>query len=371
VAVITEDHIRQLAAVRGQQAPVTSCYLDVDGRRHVRRQDYELQLDSMLRAARPQADGDPSVAADLQRISDFVRAGVDRSSVRGLALFSCAAHGFWQAVQLPVPVRDQLVVNHSAYVRPLELIVDDYERFAVLLADRQRARLFVFELGELVEFREEFEQLPRHDDDGGDLTRDQVQGHAAARAHQHLRHAARVAFEVWQRRPVDRLVIGAPQEIAAELEAQLHPYLRERVVARLSVPVSASHDEIRQAAMGVEEQIERRKEAEAVARLREAVGAGRRGVAGLSPTLQALVERRVDVLLVSSGYVAPGWRCTSCGFLAARGRRCPACGGEMMHVQDVVDEAVAEALAQKCRVEMCSGNADLDVLGRIGALLRF
>jgi hypothetical protein len=40
-------------------------------------------------------------------------------------------------------------------------------------------------------------------------------------------------------------------------------------------------------------------------------------------------------------------------------------------VEDVVEEAVEEALAQSCDVEICVGNADLDVLGCIGAILRY
>jgi hypothetical protein len=43
----------------------------------------------------------------------------------------------------------------------------------------------------------------------------------------------------------------------------------------------------------------------------------------------------------------------------------------MDQVDDVVEEAVQEALNQSCRLAMCQGNADLDVLGRIGAILRF
>jgi hypothetical protein len=37
----------------------------------------------------------------------------------------------------------------------------------------------------------------------------------------------------------------------------------------------------------------------------------------------------------------------------------------------VVEEAIEEALRQHCHVEICVDNADLDVLGRIGALLRY
>src|SRR3954466_1594640 len=84
VAVITEDAIRELAAFRGEAAPVTTCYLDVDGRRLVRRQDYVKELDQLLQAAREQADDSESVAADFRRIESYVKGGIDRSTTRGL-----------------------------------------------------------------------------------------------------------------------------------------------------------------------------------------------------------------------------------------------------------------------------------------------
>ena len=43
----------------------------------------------------------------------------------------------------------------------------------------------------------------------------------------------------------------------------------------------------------------------------------------------------------------------------------------MEHVDDVIHDVVDVALGQGCHVEVCVGNADLDVLGRIGALLRY
>jgi hypothetical protein len=43
----------------------------------------------------------------------------------------------------------------------------------------------------------------------------------------------------------------------------------------------------------------------------------------------------------------------------------------MSHVDDVIEEAVEEALAQRVKVDICVDNADLDVLGRIAALLRY
>ena len=371
MSVITEDVIRSLAGFRGDRAPVTTCYLDIDGRRYLRHQDYEYELDVLLRDARSKANGDASVARDLTRIEEFVKAGIDRSRTRGLAMFACAAHDLWEVIPLPVPVQSRVVINHAPAVSQLEAVLEESERFGVLLADRQRARLFVFELGELTDRSELFEELPRDYDSHGEKDRGDTQHHIEALANQHLRHAAAVAWEVFQQHGFDRFSIGGPDEIAGTLESHVHPYLRERLCGRFPAPVGASLDEIRAAALEMETRVERQKEAAVVARLREAVATGRRGVAGLADVLPALNERRVERLLVSQGYAESGWRCDVDGTLHRVGRTCKLCGAEMVAADDIVEEAVEEALSQGCHVEICVGNADLDVLGRIGALLRY
>jgi peptide subunit release factor 1 (eRF1) len=375
VAVITEDAIRELAAFRGESAPVTTCYLDVDGRRLVRRQDYMKELDQLLQTARGHADGSESVAADLRRIEDYVKGGIDRSSTRGLAIFACSAHDLFRVVPLPVPVRNRLVVNNVPAVGPLESVVQGHGRFGVLLADRQRARMLVFELGQLTDHSELFEELPRDYDARGDREQgkyDRDQQHVDELATQHLRHAAHVAFEVYQRTSFGALTIGAPDNIARELESMLHPYLRERLCGHIGVSVTASTDDIRAAAEGLEATEKRAREAGLVDRLRAAVSTGQRAVAGLEPVLRALHERRVEHLLVSAGYRDAGWLCTACDALAAIGRTCPVCGTRgMASADDVVEEAIEQGLVQGVKVHLCEGNADLDVLGRIGALLRY
>jgi peptide chain release factor subunit 1 len=371
VTILTEDVIRSLATFRGEKAPVTSCYLDVDGRRYLRHQDYEYELDALLRHGRSKANGNPSVESDLQRIEDYVKGGIDRSRTRGLAMFACSAHDLWEVVALPVPVRNRVVVNHLPAVGQLEAVVTEHQRFGVLLADRQRARMFVFEQGELRDRSELFEELPRDYDARGEKERGDTQHHVEALTYQHLRHAADVAWRVYRDSGFENLALGAPDEIAKILESLLHPYLQRRLTGRIGVPVTASTEEIRAAALDLETAAERERESAVVARLREAVATGRRGISGLDRVLAALNQRRVDRLLVSSGYEESGWRCTSCGALATFGRRCGACGVAMQPVDDVVEEAVEEALVQRVRVDICTGNADLDVLGRIGAFLRY
>lgn len=370
MAVITEDAIRELAAFRGDGSPVTTCYLDVDGRRLRRHQDVEQELEPLLRKARAAHD-DPSVRNDIRRIESLVRAGIDRSRTRGLAIFACSAQGLWHVIPLPVPVRSRLLVNSVPAVGQLESVVQEHARFGVLLADRQRARVFVFELGELIDRSEMIDELPRDYDVRGERERGDQTNHVEALVQQHLRRTADVVFQVYQDHGFDHLCVGAPDEITGELEAMLHPYLRERLCGRIPVQPSASLDEIRRAALEVEARQERKEEALLVARLRDAIGSGSRGLGGLDAVLAAVAERRVDCLLVSDGFSARGWRCPNCSLLATMGRRCKACQGQMVEVEDVVADAVDEAISQSCRVEICVGSADLDVLGRIGALLRY
>jgi len=371
MGVITESAIRELAGFRGDQAPVTSCYLDVDGRRLSRHQDYEHELERIMRSARASGRLTDSVEADLVRIDEYVRGGFDRSSTRGLAMFSCAASDFWQVIPLPVPVRSRIVINESAAVAQLESIAHEFERFGVLLVDKQQARLLVFEFGELLEHSELFDELPRDYDTRGHNDQGDVTSHVAELAAVHVRHAAAVAFHKFQQEPFQHLTIGAPSALAGAVEHALHPYLQERLVSRIDVGVHASLSEIREATLDVERLVERQRESAAVERLRDHQATAQRAVVGLAPTLTALFERRVEQLLVSAGFTESGWHCLTCSHLGLVGRTCPSCGAELVAVPDIVEQAVDTALGQSCHVEICTDNADLDVLGRIGAILRY
>lgn len=371
MAALNEAAIRELASKKGDRAPITSCYLDVDGRRTIRYADLEHEVDLLVRHAKAQTNGQPSVQIDLRNIEQYVRGGIDRSQTRGLAIFASSEDDLWEVIELPVPVNSQIAVHSTPAVGQLEAVLQRDEPIGVLVVDRQRADMFVFALGEMLDYSEIFDALPRHEDVRGEKDRggDRSQYVESAVAH-HVRRAADAAFQVWQRHGFIHLALAAREPVASEVESALHPYLVDRLVGRLDVPVTASMEQLREAVLKLEASIDRRRQAKLVDRLREAVATDRRGVAELSATLRALSENRVAQLLVSQGYAAPGWRCDACHQLCTVGRRCKRCDAEMVELDDVVEEAVQNALAQSCEVEICD-NADLDVLGRIGALLRF
>jgi peptide chain release factor subunit 1 len=368
---VTRDDVNRLASHTSPRA-MTSCYLDVDGAHYARHQDLARATESVLRRARERINGDASLQADLDRIGDLVRSGLDRTTTRGLAVFSCEAEGFWEVLPLPSPVPSHVVVGYSPAVGPLEVALADHEPMGVLLVDKGHTRMLVCEWGELTEHAELVADLLRDYDERGEKERGDTAAKIEARVAQHLKTAARIAFDVQNRTHFGRLVIGGPEVAVAGVERLLHPYLAKAYAGRIDVGATASLDEIRRAVTAKDAEIARRTEARDVERLRDLSRTpGGLATVGLRPVLDALAAHRVERILVSHDYAENGWRCPACGTLAAVGPSCGTCGAASEPVENVVSEALDRVLAERGRVEVCVGNADLDVLGRIGAFLRF
>ncbi len=239
MAVLTQEQVRELAGFRPQDGVVTSCYLDVDGRRFPRKAEYEQELDRLLRQARARINGSRLVARDLHAIEQHVQAGIDRSRTRGLAMFACGAEGFWTALALPVPVRSQLVVGHGPAVGQLEAALHHYEPIGVLLVDSHTARVLVFELGELTDHAELVDDLLRDEEPRDERPRGETSGRVDDQLHRHARRAAAAAVGVYQQHPFAHLLLGGPNPVLSHVEDALHPYLQERLRTRVALSVAA------------------------------------------------------------------------------------------------------------------------------------
>lgn len=375
--MVRAQDVRTLAEFTSRDDLVASLYLDVDGRTHPRKSDYEAKMAPLQRTAEREIrarsmdrSAKSHAVADVRRAIDWVRGDFRRKSTRGIAVFSCAQRDLFTAISLPHSVKDRLVVNHSPYIRPLNALLSEYHRYGLILLGRKTSRLFVFYMGALVEAEQEVidEVHGRHEQGGWSQAR--FSRHIEAEVGRHLKSTAAAASAVFSHAQVEKVLIGAQKNLAHELEKALLPELRKKVVARVSLPQNAGIAEIRKTVETAEEEIEHADDAKLVDQLRAGVGRGT-AVSGLAGTLAALDQGRVEILIVSRGYAAQGWRCQECGWLAAIGPACPICEVRMVRVDEVVEEAIEETIARGRRAELVTANSDLDVMGRIGALLRF
>jgi peptide chain release factor subunit 1 len=366
--------LRELADWTTDGFPVTSLYLDVDGRRFPRRADYLVRLDDLLRKAGNgpwSTNHRRSIDGDAVRIRRFVSDEFDRDGTRGLALFSSTGPGLWKEVELPQSVRDRLSVAPRPQLLPLEAVLESFESFCTALVDGKKARVFMTVGGQIEEVSEILDDVPGRHDQGG-WAQARLQRHIKDHIQRHLKHVADVLLQQQQEHGFDHLILAGPDEVVAELERELHDYVRRTVVGRVTLPMTARAIDVLERTLAIEEELQTKREWQAVDRLVSEIGSATgRAVAGFEDTIGALESGRVETLIVAFGLEASGVRCTRCGHLSTGGDRCTVCGGEFEEAPDLVEEAMELALRQRCEVETVQDVPGLSTVGGIGALLRF
>ncbi len=379
--MITRQQIAQLMKLDTQDLPVVSFYLDVDGRQFSPLQ-YAEKTHQLVRQARESLqhsswskESQDSIRRDLDAIVRFVGAEFERGDRRGLAVFSCVANQFWQVYPLAVPVKDRIKVEAHCYVQPFATLIEDYPRYGVVLVDREKARLFVVHLGEIVEFKTVFDDVPGRVRVGTwyGLADDHIERHIEDRIHKHLKHTAEVLDHLATRENLDRILVGgSPDEVPPFLSS-----LPRKLAAMVGGEVRhlmmiASAEEVLARSQEAIAEIRRQEAAEIVRQVCETAGPAGYGVIGLEETLCALYDESLRVLVVERDLSKSGFSCSRCGRLFATSGPCPVCREPYARsVDNVVEEAVEAAFRQNAEMTFVSGVQEWTRLGGVGGLLRF
>ncbi len=374
---ITRTNLRRLADVRPERGRVLSVFLNLDPAEFATPAARSTAVTSVLTQAAHRVEETEGLAheerealrSDIERVREALTTDdIASNGTRAVAVYACGPADLLEVVRLHRPIDSSVVLDRSPYLEPLVADVEE-ERWCVLLVNRRNARFFIASGGTLEETdRVEDDVHSQHDQGGWSQAR--YQRGVEKEKDDHLVHVAEVAFKRYKQRGFDRLLVGAPDELVRELEHKLHPYLRERIAARLHLDVENSGvDDVRRAAETAIEDWRRRREREALDRLAEGVGRGGKGAAGIADVLQALNEARVELLLIAEGSRAPGGRDPATGMLYA-GDQGPD-GQELEHCENVIEHAVEKAIEQSAKVIKVRHHDDLGPLGGIGAVLRY
>jgi peptide subunit release factor 1 (eRF1) len=371
--LLRQADLERLARFDSGGAPVLSVYLGLDPARQVERA-YRAAFRDLVRDARERLGGAgrEELDGEVARVNAWLEGQAPRGL--GLAIFSCSPRGLWQDIFLPVEVRDRLTFDPQPDITPLVEIVDDYERYAVALVDKERSRLFTIFMGEIEETERFADWVPGKHQQGGP-SQANFQRHHEAHVYRHLKHVAGALAELQRRRSFDRLVLAGPEEVTGELRWILPRALAHRVVAVIPGETSARPAEILERTLAIERQVEREAEDRLVDQILEAAGAGGRATCGVSPTLEAVWLDQVQTLIVADWTRVPGASCPNCGRLAAPATRaCPACGHAMEAAEDLIPAIVDRVIEQDGAAEIVQDQPARRLVERcdgLAALVRF
>lgn len=376
----TSQQLERLSAIPAGAQPIVSLYLKLEPRDRARGK-YLIKLKNRMRRA---LDGMPAmgfsaadqkaVAADLDRIYRDLEAPAGLPSTQGIAIFASSGHGLYERVELPSVYRSRLVVDRTVLIRELLATHDEVGRLLTVVLDRTSARIFevtAYGAKEIADVRSEATRGGKfHSDRHGAPGMGEHTYHNRIRNEmkRHLGTIADTLFRLDRAAPAHGLILAGIGTDAAALAPFLHPYLRQRVMGAVKLnPKETSPAHVHAATLAARARAEQDAEASLVKQLRSALGTGW-AVNGVGATLKALAEGKVRTLLVNPAAEQPGFRCAS-GRLALAEKDCRS-EGPCVPVQDVVDDAIEEALRQRVEVDVIHSEAASRIDGLAG-FLRF
>jgi peptide chain release factor subunit 1 len=347
---ITRGRLRRLAELRPERGRVLSVFFNLDPSEFGTPAARATEVNSVVTAAAhkvEQAEGlehdeRQALRADVERVRGVLQGSdVATNGMHGLAVFACEPVDLLEVVRLPHPIESRAIVDEHPCVEPL-VRSGSSERWCVLLINRKTARIFLGAADGLQETdRIEGDTHSQHDQGGWS------QANYARSVEQeklnHLGHSLATLFARFKRRPFDHLVVGAPDELVAEVEEKLHPYLRARLAGRVGIDVeNSSSGDVQAAAAQVVDRHVAAVERDALDRMQQGIGRGDRGVSRPEPVMEALAQARVEILLLAEDFDAPE-----------------------------LDDALELAIKQSAEVIVVRHHDDLVMHGGIGAVLRF
>jgi peptide subunit release factor 1 (eRF1) len=378
--MISREEIEQIVERKSiPGSPVLSVYIDIDQSKAINlKRHFKASLEQMLRAIEERLDEEQlgNFSADAEGVRQYI-SGME-ARAKGLVLFCDESEKFFWAREIKVAVRNNARWAETPYVAPLLQILDEYERYGVVLVDREHARLFTVFMGEIQEHQDALAPLPvrRTKTTGTDqwLSARKFQSKADTHAHWHLKHVAETLDKIIDQYRFDRLLLGGPIEPTTELKRLLSKRARTRVIEQLSLPIKATEHEVLQAALEVEQRLERELEKQIVENLIAGGDGHHPFTLGLEATVRALSEERIWQLIYAARFNPKGGRCSNCGMLFAKsGGTCDYCGGAIQPLDDLLEQMIERVLEQDGKIEEAKGDAALrlDHAGSIGAVLRF
>jgi len=283
-------------------APVVSLYLDARVNEHGKRVFLPFvrkQLSERLKTYPVDSEERASIEEDFVRIMRYLEDGV-RGPTQGVAVFACSAlDDYFQVGQFEAPFeRNRLVVSERPHVYPLARLIDQYRHYAVVLADTNRAQIFVFAAGRVVQQDDIQNVKTKHTSVGG-WSQARYQRHEE---NYHLQHAKEVVDALERTLRDDRIehVILAGDEavVIPILKEQMSKELQEKVVDTISLGIDTPEHEVLEETLTAFRRHDSLTDMQKVEQLLGEFRGDNLAVAGVPDTLAALSNGQVEEMLI-------------------------------------------------------------------------
>ena len=245
--MLSRTELKDIAAMEKKNGYFVSLYLNVDPMFN-KKGDYVVHLKNMLKDKAESLDKNIHKQAkdDFVKIDNFVLTN-KRMFKKGLAILSSSVNSFWKEFHLGIPVKNELIVDKSPYIKPLIDILDNYQRYAVLLVEKGFARIFVIHLREIVEYGEvHTPDIPGKHKKGGwfALSQNHYERHIDYHVGMHLKEVLGQLDSFVSREYIGRLILGGSDEAVSMVKGMLPKTILDKVIGIVKVEMVAKSPEV-------------------------------------------------------------------------------------------------------------------------------
>src|SRR5215213_7010015 len=352
----------RLAAFEPGPFPVVSLYLNAQPDQHGR--DH---FDPFLRRELPDriktypAEGPEreSLEQDAEKIRAYT-AEMD-ASANGVVLFSSSGAGLFEALQLAAPIDEhRLYVSDEPHLYPLARLLDQYPRYAVLLADTQLSRIFVVAANAVETTTEVTGTKTRRHKMGG-WSQARYQRHIENYHQQHAKEVVDTLARLVRDEGIGSIVIAGDPVAVPPMRDELPKDVASRVVDVIKLDGDAGDRQVIEATIETMRQKDAETDRERVDALLGAYRSGGLAAVGVDATLRAFELGQVDELLITA---MPDT-------IDSAARKGATDGDERSAEERAADELVVKANQTAAKIRFIEDPALLAGVGGVGAFLRF
>ncbi|HET9787658.1 MAG TPA: Vms1/Ankzf1 family peptidyl-tRNA hydrolase, partial [Pyrinomonadaceae bacterium] len=279
---------------------------------------------------------------------------------------------FFEAIQLEAPIdNNRVFVYDRPHLYPLARLLDQYPRYAVVLADTNSAKIFVFALGKAVK-RSEIQNVKTKRTQVGGWSQMRYQRH---NENYHLHHAKEVIDNLQRlvgNELIEHVILAGDEEtIIPLLREQMSKELSEKVVDVLSLGIGTPEHQLLEESFKAYRRHDLLSDMEKVEHLLDEYRRDGLAVAGVPHTLAALSNGQVEELLIASS-------ADEIQFDSAEVEKVlrlydnPGEASAELDQRTVADELVRRATQlSSARVTFIEDASAIKNVGGVGALLRY
>ena len=287
---------------------------------------------------------------------------------RGRVIFASATAGVLHVYRLSVEPEPLIVWDSSPFLLPIARLKEEYQDYGLLLIDSQEARLFLVR-SNLLEENEKasIDLMNKHKKGGWSQMR-----YNRLRRGQISSFFTQLIEDLQKNEDLTKmrsLVVAGPGEAKAQLVEMMPHALKDKVIGIMDVSMEASSKDLVKRGKDINHEDERSREKILAEKLKEALLRGHPAAYGLAEVGKALLDGRVNYLLISEGFALPGMICTNCHHIDAEIEKCPTCGGEAAALSLESLYELAERMGSE--VVLVDDDDFLGSIGNLGAILRY